>query len=316
MTTTVLGNRWTAADIGDLDGLVVLITGANSGLGLESAKALAAHGVRVLMAGRDQARLQSALETVRQVAPSAAVEPVELDLASLASVREAAKAVAESTDRIDVLMNNAGVMAPPFARTADGFEMQIGTNHLGHFALTGLLLPLLHHDGARVVTVASAAHRMGGFDADDLNWVRRRYSAWPAYGQSKIANLLFTGELDRRASAAGWPLVAVAAHPGYAATNLQYAGPGYNRLPLGKQMTSVMNRLMGQSAEAGARPQLYAAIGPDVHGDDYFGPDGRFEQRGYVRRVDRTDVAADEARARALWERSEAMTGVIFDWDS
>ena len=313
-TTKLLGTNWTANDIGDLHGQVLLITGANSGLGLESAKALAVHGARVLMAGRDPGRLHAATDAVRQIAPTAQVEPVELDLASLASVREAAQAVAAITGRVDVLMNNAGVMAPPFARTADGFELQIGTNHLGHYALTGLLLPLLHHEGARVVTVSSGAHRMGGMDVDDLNWVRRRYSAWPAYGQSKVANLLFTSELGRRAEAAGWDLVAAAAHPGYAATNLQYAGPGYNRLPLGRQVTSMMNRVLAQSQEAGAWPQLYAATGPDVRSDDYFGPDRFKEQRGHPQRVGRTSVAADPALAAQLWERSEALTGVVYDW--
>jgi NAD(P)-dependent dehydrogenase (short-subunit alcohol dehydrogenase family) len=313
MATTPLGGRWTASDIGDQSGRIVLITGATSGLGLESAKALAVRNARVLLAGRDPGRLAAAITAVRAVAPAAPVEGVELDLASLAGIRAAAKSVAERTDRLDVLMNNAGVMAPPHNRTEDGFELQIGTNHLGHFALTGLLLPLLRHDGARVVNVASGAHRMGRLDPDDLNWVRRRYSPWPAYGQSKIANLLFTAELARRAAQHDWRLVAAAAHPGFAATNLQFAGPAFAQRGIGKRLTSLLNPVLGQSGEAGARPQLYAATGPDVRPDDYFGPDGFLEQRGHPKRVGRTAHAADAALAGRLWERSEALTGVLFD---
>ncbi len=303
-------DNWTSDDITGVDGATVLITGANSGLGLETAKALAGHGAQVVMAGRNPQKLARAAAAVEGVRPAT----LQLDLADLSSVRTAAAEVAQLVPQLDVLINNAGVMATPFERTADGFERQIGTNHLGHFALTGLLLPLLHHDHARVVNVSSAAHRMGDIDPDDLNYDRRGYSSWPAYGQSKLANLLFTAELDRRAQAAGWDLVAAAAHPGYAATNLQTSGPWYARNPIGKAASRVMNLILAQSAEAGARPQLYAAVGSDVVGNDYFGPDGFRESRGHPVRVGRRSEASDPDLAARLWNASEALTGVVYDW--
>jgi NAD(P)-dependent dehydrogenase (short-subunit alcohol dehydrogenase family) len=221
--------RWTIADAPSQTRTTVLVTGATSGLGLESAKALASRGARVLVAGRHVARTASACEAVAAAAAEGGTaEPVHLDLADLASVRTAAAAVVGRVDALDVLMNNAGVMATPEGRTVDGFETQIGTNHLGHVALTAALLPLLLAARApRVVSVSSVAHRLGVPDPTDLQWERRRYQAWPVYGASKSANLLFTAELDRRARAAGLPLLAVAAHPGWSATNLQYAGPRY-----------------------------------------------------------------------------------------
>lgn len=307
--TSVTATPWTSNDIGDLTGRTVLITGANSGLGLESAKALATHGARVIMAGRNPGKLAAAAEDVAGEPPL-----VQLDLADLGSVRAAAAEVAALTDRLDVLLNNAGVMATPFAKTADGFEQQIGTNHLGHFAFTGLLLPLLHHEGARVVNVSSGAHRMGDIDPEDLHFERRRYSSWPAYGQSKLANLLFTAELDRRARGAGWDLIAVAAHPGYAATNLQTSGPWYARNPIGKGLSKAMNLVLAQNAAAGAWPQLYAAAADDVAGNDYFGPDGRQEMRGHPTRVGRRAAAQDQALAARLWEVSQEQTGVVYDW--
>ena len=301
--------RWTADDIGDLTGTTVVITGANSGLGLTSAEALAEHGATVIMAGRNPLKLSEAAASVGGPATST----VRLDLADLESVRRAADEIAEQADRIDVLMNNAGVMAPPLSRTKDGFELQIGTNHLGHFALTGLLLPLLHHEAARVVNVSSTAHTMGAMDLDDLNYEQRKYSAWSAYGQSKLANLLFTAELDRRAAAAGWDLLATAAHPGYAATNLQFSGPGYAQNPIGKGLSWLGNLVLAQSAEAGAWPQLYAAVAP-VQGDDYIGPTGFRGMRGHPGQADRTGAARDEDTARQLWELSEELTGVTYDW--
>jgi NAD(P)-dependent dehydrogenase (short-subunit alcohol dehydrogenase family) len=300
---------WNISDIPDQSGLTVLITGATSGLGLESAKALAAAGADVILAGRSPERLQTAQAQIP--------EPTRLlvmDLADLDSVRTAAAGV----EHLDVLMNNAGVMAPPFGRTADGFETQIGTNHLGHFALTGLLLPKMPVDSpdARVVTVASSAHRMGAVDVQDLNYDHRKYSAWPAYGQSKLANLLFAAELDRRAQRARWRLRSTAAHPGWAATNLQFAGPSVAHNPIGKLLTKLMNTLVAQSAESGARPQLYAATMPDVHGGDYYGPDGLFESRGAPKRVGRTSAAQDEVTAARLWELSEELTGVRYSFEA
>jgi NAD(P)-dependent dehydrogenase (short-subunit alcohol dehydrogenase family) len=305
--------RWTASDIPDQRARTILVTGANSGLGLRSAQALAARGARVLMACRDAGRAATAREQVAAMAAGPPPEVVSLDLASLASVREAAATVAARVEHLDVLLNNAGIMAVPSGRTADGFERQIGTNHLGHFALTGLLLPsLLAAPEPRVVTVASMAHRLGRLDVDDLSFERRRYSRWAAYAQSKLANLLFTSELARRATDAGTTLTALAAHPGYAATNLTTGTLG--RLGFLRPLVQLGDRLAGQPDHMGALPQLYAATMPDVGPDDYWGPDGSAERRGHPTRVGRRDAARDEAAARALWERSEQLTGVTYDF--
>jgi NAD(P)-dependent dehydrogenase (short-subunit alcohol dehydrogenase family) len=230
-------------------------------------------------------------------------------------VARAADDIAGRVERLDVLLNNAGVMALPLGRTAQGFEMQFGTNHLGHFALTGRLLPkLLAAEAPRVVTVASQAHRMGRIRFDDLNWERGRYSKWLAYGQSKLANLLFTLELDRRAASAGTELLAAAAHPGYASTHLSAAGPEMSGNRVMLQATKLSDRLFGQSDAMGALPQLYAATMPDVTGGDYWGPDGPFESRGHPARVDRTKRALDSQDALKLWGRSEELTDVTYDW--
>jgi NAD(P)-dependent dehydrogenase (short-subunit alcohol dehydrogenase family) len=296
---------WKIKDIPDCSGITFLITGATSGLGLEAAKALAAAGGDVILAGRSAQRLDAAQQQIPQ-----ATRTLIVDLADLDSVRQAAADV----DHLDVLMNNAGIMAPPLGRTKDGFETQIGTNHLGHFALTGLLLPKMPVNGgtSRVVTVASMAHKMGAIDLGDLNYEHRKYSAWPAYGQSKLANLLFAAELDRRARAAGWGLRSVAAHPGFSSTNLQFAGPSIAHNPIGKAGTKLTNLIMAQSAESGARPQLYAATMPGVRGGEYYGPSGLFETRGAPKKVGRTSAAQDEAVAAGLWSVSEELTGVIY----
>ncbi len=301
---------WNITDIPDLSGRTYLVTGATSGLGLESAKALAAAGGQVILAGRSAQRLSDAQNQIPRH-----TESLLVDLADLESVHKAAENL--PVDTLDVLINNAGIMAPPLGRTVDGFETQIGTNHLGHFALTGLLLPKMPVAGpnadSRVVNVSSAAHKMGKMDLDDLNYEHRKYSSWPAYGQSKLANLLFTAELDRRAQQAGWTLKSVAAHPGFSSTNLQFAGPSMAHNPVGKQMTRLMNAVMGQSAESGARPQLYAATMPNVRSGEYYGPKDFFETRGAPKRVGRTAAAKDQATAAGLWELSEDLTGVHYD---
>ena len=264
--------KWTAGDIPDQTGRTILITGANSGLGLRSAEALAAKGARVLLACRNASKAAAALEAVKAkaVGPGArgahARPPV-------AGVGPRVRLVGERGARsLDVLMNNAGIMAVPKATTEDGFESQLGTNHLGHFALTGLLLPtLLAAAEPRVVTVSSNAHNFGRMDLDDLFFERRRYSRWRAYGQSKLANLLFTSELQRQAVEHQTALTAVAAHPGYAATNLT-SGPAIGAAVL-KPVLAVGDRLVGQPDHMGALPQLYAATMPDVMADDYWGPD-------------------------------------------
>jgi NAD(P)-dependent dehydrogenase (short-subunit alcohol dehydrogenase family) len=253
-----------SAPLPDLTGLGVIVTGANSGIGRAAASALAGAGANVVLAVRNTDKGREAAAAM----PSH-TDVRELDLASLASVRDFAAAW---DGDIDLLINNAGVMAPPLSRTAEGFELQFGTNHLGHFALTNLLL---EHVTGRVVTVASGAHHMGRIDLDDLNWERRRYSAWRAYGQSKLANLLFTAELQRRLTDAGSPVLATAAHPGYSATNLQFHS-GRRSLDL---LSVVGNRVIAQDERAGALPTLYAAVA-EVPGNSYAGPDGFMEVRG------------------------------------
>ncbi len=283
-------------DIPDLVGRSVVVTGANSGIGRAAARALAGAHARVVLAVRDLEKGQAAAATM-----PGETEVRQLDLASLASVRAFA---AGWEGDIDLLINNAGVMTPPPTRTVDGFELQFGTNHLGHFALTNLLLT---HVVSRVVTVSSAGHRLGSIDFDDLSWERKRYSAWRAYGQSKLANLLFTAELQRRLSAAGSPVLATAAHPGYAATNLQF----HSQRRWMDLISVAGNRLIAQDEDGGALPTLYAAVA-DVPGNSFAGPGGFMEQRGAPKLVGRSKAAQDTAVARRLWEVSEELTGVRF----
>lgn len=305
--------KWTESDIPDQTGRTVLVTGASSGLGLRSAEALAAKGALVIMACRNAEKAARALEAVQAAATGPSPEVVALDLSSLSSVRACAAGLVDRFESLDVLMNNAGIMAVPKSTTVDGFESQIGTNHLGHFALTGLLLPtLLAAPEPRVVTVSSNGHRMGRLRLDDLSFERTHYSRWRAYGQSKLANLLFTGELQRRAVEAGTALTAAAAHPGYAATNLT-SGPAIGAAVL-KPFLAFGDAVLGQSDRMGALPQLYAATMPDVMADDYWGPDAFREQRGHPTRVGRSRRAQDREVARGLWELSEQLTGVTYPW--
>ena len=274
----------------------MIVTGANSGIGLPTAQAFAVAGARVVLAVRDMAKGEVAAGSI-----PGACEVRKLDLADLTSVRAFANGW---RGEVDVLINNAGVMRTPERRTADGFELQIGTNHLGHFALTNLLLPQITD---RVVTVASGAHRGGSISLDDLNWERRSYERWAAYQQSKLANLLFTLELQRRLTAAGSGVRALAAHPGYAATNLQFR----SERGLENRLMAIGNRLFAQSDEAGARPTLFAAT-QDLPGASYVGPDGFGEHRGYPTLVGRTAAASDVETAKRLWTLSEELTGVTF----
>jgi NAD(P)-dependent dehydrogenase (short-subunit alcohol dehydrogenase family) len=289
-------SKWTAADLPSQDGRTVVVTGANSGIGLAAARELGQAGARVVLAVRDPARGETAAASI-----PGEPEVRQLDLSDLASVRS----FAEAWDGdLDVLVNNAGVMAPPEGRTKDGFELQIGTNHLGHFALTNLLLPSITD---RVVTVSSGGHRMGKIDLDDLNWERRGYQRWRAYGQSKLANLLFTLELQRRLDDAGSEVRALAVHPGYASTNLQ----SHTQSFVQNAVMAVSNRLIGQSAEMGALPTLYAAT-QDLPGNSYVGPDGLAEQRGHPTLVGRSSAAKNGDTAEGLWKLSEELTGVSF----
>ncbi|MHA6803040.1 oxidoreductase [Salinifilum ghardaiensis] len=294
--------HWTELSMPAQHGRTVLITGANSGLGLHSARVLASAGARVLMACRDRERGRSARD---QVACTASVEPelVELDLADLTNVREAAAEVRERTgDGVDVLLNNAGVMATPRRSTGDGFELQLGTNHLGHALLTWLLLPALRRN-ARVVTVSSLAHHRGGLDLSDPNFERRSYSPVRAYGQSKLANLLFMLELSRRAELAGRGLTSAAAHPGMSATELVANTARMRRLP-GRldRAIDAGTRVLTQPVELGVLPQLFAATAPNVQGGDFFGPSGLAELRGYPSRVRMSRRARDPRTAQRLWE--------------
>jgi NAD(P)-dependent dehydrogenase (short-subunit alcohol dehydrogenase family) len=288
--------KWTVSDLPALAGRTIVVTGANSGLGRVTARELARAGARVVLAVRDTAKGEAAATEM-----AGAVEVRALDLADLGSVR--AFAGAWEGD-LDVLVNNAGVMAVPERRTKDGFELQLGTNHLGHFALTNLLL---EHITGRVVSVSSTGHRFGEIDFDDLNWERRPYKAWRAYGQSKLANLLFTAELQRRLTAAGSTVLATAAHPGYAATNLQFKS-GRRALDI---ISVVGNRLLAQDEDGGALPTLYAATA-DIPGNSFAGPGGFMEQRGAPKLVGRTDAAQDAGVAQRLWDVSEELTGVRF----
>ncbi|QFG21498.1 oxidoreductase [Actinomadura sp. WMMB 499] len=288
---------FSASDIPSMAGRTVVVTGANSGVGRAAARVLAARDARVVLAVRDPAKGREAAATM-----TGQVEVRRLDLADLSSVREFA---ADLTEPVDVLINNAGVMIPPFSRTADGFELQFGTNHLGHFALTNLLLPRIR---GRVVTVSSVGHRAGSIDFDDLNWERRRYRAMPAYAQSKLANLLFTAELQRRLTEAGSPVLATAAHPGTAATNLLRTDP---RRRVRVLVERAVTRVISQSEDDGALPTLYAAVA-DVPGNGYAGPDGFLEQRGAPTLVGRSRRARDTEVARRLWDVSEKLTGVAF----
>jgi NAD(P)-dependent dehydrogenase (short-subunit alcohol dehydrogenase family) len=269
----------------------------------------------VVLACRDQSKGTDALERIRAGAPGADVRLLPLDLADLSAVRASAERLHAEVDGLDVLVNNAGVMAIPRRLTAEGFEMQFGTNHLGHFALTGLVLDLLvARPGARVVTVSSGVARMGRIRFDDLQGARR-YRRWRAYAQAKLANQLFTLELHRRVTAAGVALVSVAAHPGYAATNLQRVGPRMQGSSRMERATDIANSVFAQSAAAGALPSLYGATAPGVLGGQYFGPDGRFAAHGHPEAVSFVRAARDAGTARRLWEVSEQLTGVRFGFD-
>ncbi|MEU7138894.1 oxidoreductase [Nocardia sp. NPDC046473] len=289
-------SRWDTSDLPDQTGRTFIVTGANSGLGAATVRALAGAGANVVLACRNVAKAE---QVAAPLGDRAVVR--QLDLADLASVR----AFAEATDRADVLINNAGVMALPELRTADGFEMQVGTNHLGHFALTGLLLDKISE---RIVTVGSGAHIIGKIDLDDLNWEHRKYQRWPAYGQAKLANLMFARELHRRLTAAGSSKISVAAHPGYAATELMS-----HTESIQDAVMWLGNLLLAQSAEMGALPTLYAAT-TDVKPGGYYGPTGFRGLRGYPGRSGSSKASHDEAVARGLWELSEKLTGVTYDF--
>lgn len=303
---------WNASDIPDQSGFTAVVTGANSGIGYVTARELARKGAQVVLACRSEARGNEAGDRLVSEVPGAHVEFVRLDLGDLESVREFVATYERTYDRLDLLINNAGVMALPHGRTTDGFETQFGVNHLGHFALTGLLLPtLLGTPGARVVTLSSGVHALSNIDIRDLN-SERQYRRWIAYGRSKTANLLFTHELARRLATIGSEVVAAAAHPGYATTNLQTAGARMEGRKGAERIIEIGNRVFGQSAEAGALPTLYAATAPGVRPDSFTGPSFAM-WRGSPAKSWRAGWTLNDLAGERLWEASEELTGVTYD---
>ena len=300
---------WTEKNVPDQSGRLAIVTGSNTGLGYDNARVLAAHGAKVVMAVRDTAKGEEAAARIRKLTPGADVAVHKLDLGSLASVRTAGAELAAAYPRIDLLINNAGVMYPPKSTTADGFELQFGTNHLGHFALTGLLLNnLLPVDNSRVVVVASIAHKIKAkIDFDDLHWEKRSYDKVASYGQSKLANLMFAYDLQRRLAAAEAKTIAVAAHPGVAATELSRHVPGYELPGVAWLFGKVLN-----TSEVGALATMRAATDPNVKGGQYWGPDGFREMRGYPELATSSEQSRDEAIQERLWKVSEELTGVTY----
>ncbi|MGD1934823.1 MAG: oxidoreductase [Candidatus Phaeomarinobacter sp.] len=295
---------WNAKNVPDQSGKHIIVTGSNSGIGFEAAKVLASKGAHVTLACRNADKAKEAQVKIKKAHKDATVETGSLDLASLKSIAAFAAAYRKKHGKLDILINNAGVMVPPYGKTEDGFELQIGCNHLGHFALTAQLIDLVNAaPEGRVVSVASQAHRAGKINFDDLHW-EKGYQQWPAYGQSKLANLLFTYELDRNLADAGHSTRAVAAHPGYSATNLQ------------RTMTAgaIGNALFAQSQKAGALPTLRAATDPDAESGSYWGPNGIMEMRGSPVKVKSNRRSQDKRVARRLWDVSEELTGQTFSF--
>jgi len=305
---------WSVDDIPDLRGRTVAITGANSGLGFAATRAFASKGAHVVMGCRDRDRAQSARDEIENALADPSLSTLQLDLADLSSVRSFVEAFDAEHDDLHVLCNNAGVMAIPRRETVDGFEMQLGVNHLGHFALTGLLLDrLLETPGeSRIVTQSSGLHENGDIEFEDLHG-EERYDRWDAYAQSKLANLLFAYELDRRLRAADASAISVGCHPGYADTDLQRRGPAMMGSRLRLWGMKLANALLAQSAATGALPMLYAATAPAIEGGEYVGPGGLMNMRGSPTLQDSSERSRDEAVAARLWKVSKALTGVAID---
>ena len=296
--------KWTAANIPDQSEKIAIATGANSGIGYEAARALAFKGATVIMACRSIEKGEIAAAQIRSQKPSGEVILRQLDLADLNSVRSFAESFLTEYRQLDILINNAGVMATPYWKTADGFEMQFGTNHLGHFALTGLLAEILvKTPKSRVVTVSSYAHLLGRINFADLN-SENGYQTWMAYGQSKLANLLFAYELQRKLAQNGSNSLSIGVHPGWSATNLQH----------NSRFFDILNPFLGQSQEMGALPTLFAATSPEIQGGEYIGPDGFLGQRGYPRKTRSSGRSHNQETAQKLWEVSETLTGVCFSF--
>jgi protochlorophyllide reductase len=309
-------DTWSTEDIGDQTGRLALVTGANSGIGYETARALADHGAHVILACRDHEKARQARDKLESELVRSSLEVLHLDLADLVSVRRAADQVLSAHARLDMLVNNAGVMGTPYRQTADGFELQIATNHLGHFALTGLLLDrIVTTERSRIVTVSSHMHRMGRLRPDDVAGAAF-HSTWVAYGTSKLANLLFTFELSRRLQAAGLRTQALAAHPGWTRSNLAGSGAALGSSRLRRKLGRMAGSMLGQSTAAGALPVLCAATSSSVRSGQYIGPAGPFGLYGPPKVARPTRRALDAEAAAALWEASEELTGVRYSVDT
>jgi len=296
--------KWDSSNIPDQMGRVAIVTGSSSGIGYETARVLAEKKASVIVAVRNLKKGNAAADKIISQHPNADVKVIELDLANMESIRNFAAEFKNNYSRLDLLINNAGVMMPPYSKTADGFELQFGTNHLGHFALTGLLLDLIKTTpDSRIVNVSSSAHNYGDLDLEDLNWEKRPYKKMKSYGDSKIANLYFTYELQKRVDRDGGNPLVAASHPGWTATELQ-RHVGFVRL---------LNNFFSQDITMGALPTLYAAVGADVKGSDYYGPSGWREMKGYPKKVESNELSHNEKIARILWDVSEELTGVKFN---
>lgn len=296
-------NKWDANDIPEQRGKVVIVTGSSSGIGFETARVLASKGALVILAVRNLTKGNNAIDRIKTQFKNCEVSIMELNLADLGSIKNFAENFKKNFSRLDLLINNAGVMIPPYSKTADGFELQFGTNHLGHFALTGLLMDLIKNTkDSRIINVSSGAHRTGNLNFEDLNWEKRKYKPWRAYGDSKIANLYFTYELQRRYDNSDPGIIAAASHPGWTATDLQrYSG-----------IFRFFNPFFAQKPAMGALPTLYAATAPHVKSGDFFGPGGWQEWRGYPKKVESNKLSHDKNIAAQLWNISEELTGIKF----
>ncbi|MDP4117315.1 MAG: SDR family NAD(P)-dependent oxidoreductase [Bacteroidota bacterium] len=297
--------KWDSGNIPGQKGKVVIVTGSSSGLGFQDANVLAGKNASVIIAVRNLEKGNNAANKIKTNYKDADVSVMELDLANLNSVKKFAENFKQKYSRLDLLINNAGVMVPPYSKTADGFELQFGTNHLGPFALTGLLIDLIKDTkNSRIVNVSSAAHKYGNINFDDLNWEKRKYKPWKAYGDSKIANLYFTYELKKKLEASNSSAKVAAAHPGWTATELQRHSGFF---------VGILNVLFAQTIEMGALPTLYAATAEDVNSGEYFGPSNWQEWRGYPKKVESNELSHDTKIAAKLWEVSEKLTGIHFN---
>lgn len=309
--TTV--NAWTPSDLPSQQGKHFAITGANSGIGLQAARILAEKGAKISLLCRSKDKAEDAMQLIKQSAPEAELAFTPLNLMSLESIRQAANTLSQQSEKLDGFINNAGIMAVPQAETEDGFESQFGTNHLGHFALNGLLFEKFKTDGTRIVSVSSLAHRFGRLNFNNLN-AEKRYQKWVVYGQAKLANLVYIRELQRRLDQAGIKLSATACHPGYSSTNLQQYGAKLAGKGLTDKMAGLANIIFAQSAEQGSWPTVFAAASDDAHAGRYYGPNGLFETRGKVKEAHVGSHALSIENAQKLWEKSEELTGVSWQF--